>query len=154
MNAVDLLESLSENGVLVSLDDTNLRVRGPVKVITPELTGELRRLKPELIELLTPKRDGTDLQRLAYDVRDARLIAQCRAKSVELQGWLTAHLDEHLTTYPLGLPEWVGVMADFDVVEGSRLRSVLGYIGCIHDNGSCPAEAPVNCGACERDPVI
>jgi hypothetical protein len=149
MNAVELLESLSDKGVIVSFDGTNIRVRGLVNVITSELTGEMRRLKPELIELLTPSRDGTDLQRLAYDIRETQLVAMCRAKAVELQVWLTAHFDEHMSTDPLGLPEWMSSLAEFLVIDRGQLRNVFHYVGCIHDSGSCPDDAPVNCTACE-----
>jgi hypothetical protein len=149
MNAGDLLERLSDQGVLVSLDGTNLRVRGPVKIITPELTDELRRLKPELIETLTPKRDGTPLQQLAYKARDKRLIAECRSKAVEVQTWLTAHVDEHMMTEPLGMPEWASAMTEFDFIERGQLRNTFHYQGCIHGDESCPDEAPVNCTACE-----
>jgi len=149
MNAPDILENLNEQGVTVLLDGDNLRLRGSVNVLTPELTAELRRLKTDLIELLTPSRNGTELQQLAYDVRDARLIAECRARAVELQAWLTAHADEHLKTVPLGLPEWVGVMVEFNVIERGQLRNVFHYEGCIHGDKGCPQEAPVNCTACE-----
>jgi hypothetical protein len=153
MNAVDLLERLADQGVLVALDGTDLRIRGSDKVITPELTDELRHLKSDLIELLTPKRDGTDLQQLAYEVRDARLVAECRGKAVELQTWLTGHLDEHMAT-EFGSPKWISTLAQFNCIERGRLRNVLHYDGCIHDGGSCPTEAPSNCCACEGDPVI
>ena len=149
MRAVDLLERLSDQGVSVSLDGTDLRVRGPVKVITPELTDELRRLKPELIETLTPKRDGTPLQRLAYEARDKRLIVECRSKAIEVQAWLTTHFEEHMTTEPLGMPEWISALAEFDIVERGQLRGVFHYASCIHDSDQCPDDAPVVCTACE-----
>ena len=149
MSALGLLERLSDEGVLVSLDGANLRVRGPVKVITPELTDELRRLKPELIETLTAKRDGTVLQRKAYEARDTRLVAECRNKAVELQAWPTAHFEEHMTTEPLGMPEWISALAEFDMVERGQLRGVFHHVGCIHDGGQCPSDAPVACTACE-----
>ena len=163
MSAVDLLKRLSAQGVRVSLDGTDLRVRGLVKVITPELTDELRRLKTEVVELLSenpdltdviPRRDGTALERLAYEIRDTRLIAQCRAKAVELQAWLTAHCDEHMKSDYPGLPEWIANMAEFDVIERGQLRELFGFTGCIHDTGSCPVEAPVNCDGCVGASVL
>ncbi len=88
-----------------------------VTVITLELTSELRRLKPEPIEPLTPKRDGTPLQWIAYEARDKRFIAHLRARLVGLQTWLTVHCDEHRTTEPFGMPEWISALAEFDFVE-------------------------------------
>ena len=102
---------------------------------------------PDLTDVI-PRRDGSDLERLAYEVRDTRLIAQCRGKAVELQGWLTDNCDEHMDTEPFGSPEWIASMAEFGVVETS-LRSVFYFEGCIHDEGSCPIEAPANCSTCE-----
>jgi hypothetical protein len=112
------------------------------------IVGHISSETPDLTDVI-PKRDGTALERLAYEVRDARLIAECRAKAVEVQAWLTTHCDEHMKTEPFGLPEWAGVMAEFDVIERGHLRNVFHYVGCIHDSGSCPVEAPVNCTACE-----
>ena len=149
MSAVDLMKRLNKQGVEVSLDGENLRVRGAENVLTSELTEEMRRLKPELIELLTPRRDGTDLQRLAYDVRDVRLIAQCRTKAVAIQQWLTDHFDEHMDTDPPGSPDWIAGMVEFNFIERDQLRSAYRYQGCIHGNKRCPGEVPVNCTACE-----
>lgn len=149
MSAISLLERLNEQGIRVSLDGDNLKVSGPVKVITPELTDELRRLKPELIETLTAKRDGTVLQRRAYEARDTRLIAECRGKAATLQAWLMTNFDEHMATEPVGLPKWISALAEFGIVERGQLRNVFHYVGCIHDSGSCPDEAPVCCTACE-----
>ncbi len=105
---------------------------------------------PDLTDMI-PARDGTPLQRLAYKARDNQLIAECRGKAVELQAWLAAHCDEHMKTEPLGLPEWISALAEFDVIERGRLRNVLHYVGCIHDRGLCPKDAPVSCAACEGD---
>ena len=98
--------------------------------------------------------DGVSLADLASEVHSTRLIAQCRAKAVEVQAWLIEHFDQHMDTLPYGSPEWIAAMAEFGVIEGGQLRNNLGYIGCIHTTGSCPAEAPVNCTACEADFVI
>ena len=103
---------------------------------------------PDLTDLI-PVRNGTFLQRLAYQIRDERLIARCRSKAVELQTWLTARFDEHMTTEPLGTPEWISALAEFDMVERGQLRGVFHYAGCIHDGGRCPDDVPVVCTACE-----
>ena len=103
---------------------------------------------PDLTDVI-PRRDGSDLERLAYEVRDTRLIAQCRDKAVELQGWLTDNCDEHMATEPFGSPKWVAALAEFLVIEDGQLRNVLHFEGCIHDRGFCPTEAPVSCSACE-----
>ena len=104
--------------------------------------------EPDLTDVI-PDRNGTDLQRLAYDVRDARLIAECRATAIELPTWLPEHLDEHMKTEPIGLPTWINALAQFGLIERGRLRNVLHYVGCIHETGWCRAEAPVCCTACE-----
>ncbi|MDA1280775.1 MAG: hypothetical protein O3B95_12200 [Chloroflexi bacterium] len=99
-----LLSRLSDQGISFSLVGMNLRFRGPTEVITPGLKNELRQHKTELVESLTPKRDGTPLQRLAYEARDKRLISERRAKAVELQTFLSDHVDEHMNTEPTVCP--------------------------------------------------
>jgi hypothetical protein len=103
---------------------------------------------PDLTDVI-PVREGTPLQQLAYEARDKRLIAECRSKAVEVQTWLTAHVDEHMTTEPLGMPEWISGLAEFDMAERGQLRGVFRYTSCIHDSGQCPGDAPVVCTACE-----
>lgn len=103
---------------------------------------------PDLPDVV-PSRDGTQLAQLAYEVRDARLIAECRSKAVELQVWLATHFDRHMGSEPFGLPEWISALAEFNVIERGHLRGVFHYAGCIHEHGSCPDEAPVCCTACE-----
>jgi hypothetical protein len=108
-------------------------------------------ISPETADLtdVIPVREGTPLQRLAYEARDKQLFVECRSRAVELQAWLTAHFDEHMTTEPLGMPEWISAMAEFDIVERGQLRGVFHYQGCIHGGEGCPHEVPVNCTACE-----
>ena len=109
---------------------------GDISPETPDLTGVI------------PVREGTLLQRLAYEARDKRLIAECRSKAVELQAWLAARFDRHMKT-DLGLPEWLSALIDFDIVERGHLRGIFRYPGCIHYGGQCPDDAPVVCSACE-----
>jgi hypothetical protein len=144
-----LLKRLSDRGVTVLLDGVDLMVRGPTKVMTPEVADELRRHKPQLIAALTPESDRKSVQQLVHETRNKRLAAECRSKAVKLQAWLTDHTDEHMRTEPFGMPEWISAMAEFDYVERNQLRHRFQYQGCIHDEGSCPVEAPVSCTACE-----
>ncbi len=51
MNALLLLETLASRGAVVSFDGATLWVK-PREVLTDELRGEVRRLKPELVSLL------------------------------------------------------------------------------------------------------
>ena len=111
------------------------------------LSKDISPEQPDLTGVI-PVRNGSPLEQLAYEVRDTRLIAVCRGKAVELQTWLVARFDEHMTT-ELGLPEWISTLAEFDIVERGQLRGVFHYAGCIHDSGSCPDDAPVYCSACE-----
>ena len=111
------------------------------------LSKDISPEQPDLTGVI-PVRNGSPLEQLAYEVRDTRLIAECRGKAVELQTWLVARFDEHMTT-ELGLPEWISTLAEFDIVERGQLRGVFHYAGCIHDSGSCPDDAPVCCSACE-----
>jgi hypothetical protein len=117
----------------------------PVSAVSKDSAPE----SPDLTDVI-PVRDGTLLQRLAYEVRDKRLIADCRSKAVELQIWLTEHCDEHMVTEPFGMPEWIMAMVEFDIVERGQLRAVLHHTGCIHDHGECPDTAPLVCSACEN----
>ena len=149
MNVPQLRDRLDELGVSVSLEGTNLRVLGPTKVITPELTRELRLNKPALIESLTQECNGTHIQQLVRESRSKRLLEECRSKAVNLQVWLTDHTVEHMRTEPFGMPEWISAMAEFDYVERNQLRRRFQYQGCIHGDKGCPDEAPVNCTACE-----
>ena len=103
---------------------------------TPDLSG------------VVPVRDGTPLQQAAYRARDERLIAERKSKAIELQAWLTDHLDEHMSAEPSGLPEWMSAWAEFDVVERGHLRNVFHFTGCIHAGGRCPTNAPVCCTHC------
>ena len=121
---------------------------GNVSAFPKDIPSESPDPEPDLMGVI-PRRDGSDLERLAYEVRDTRLIAKCRGKAVELQGWLTAHFDEHMATYPFGLPEWISTLIEFNFVERDQLRSAYRYQGCIHGDNGCPDEVPVNCGTCE-----
>lgn len=149
MTVTQLLSRLSDQGISVSLVGMDLRFRGPTEVITPGLKEELRQRKTELVESLIPKRDGTPLQRLAYEVRDKKLISERRTNAVELQTFLSDHVDEHMNTEPFGLPEWISAIEEFNVVERGHLREVFHYTGCIHDSGRCPDDAQVVCTTCE-----
>ena len=149
MSAVNLLERLSDQGRRISVDGADLRVRGPVTVLTLELADELRRLEPDLIETLTSKRDGTPLQRIAYEAQDKRPVADLWAKFVELQTWLTVHCDEHMTAEPFGMPEWISALMEFDFVERGQLPGIFHYAGWFHDGGQCPDDVPVCRTACE-----
>jgi len=144
-----LLRRLSDQGVLVLLDGTDLLVRGPTEVITPEVTDELRQHKPQLIAALTTERAGTPIRQLVHETQSKRFVAECRSKAVKLLAWLTDHTDEHMRTEPFGMPEWISAMAEFDYVERNQLRRRFQYQGCIHGDEGCPDEAPVNCTACE-----
>ena len=131
------------------MDGVDLRVRGPVTVITLELADELRRLEPDLIETLTSKRDGTPVQRIAYEAQDKRPVADLRAKLVGLQTWLTVHCDEHMTAEPFGTPEWISALTEFDFVEYAQLRGIFRYAGWFHNGGRCSDDVPVCRTACE-----
>ena len=147
MSVSDLLMRLSDQGVRVSLDGSNLRVRGPANVMTRELTDELRRLKPELVEQLTVTTHGKSHHK--HSVPGASPVDECRSKAVALQTWLSVHVDEHMSAEPFGMPEWVSALVEFDFVERRQLRDVFQYVGCFHEIGRCPEDAPVNCTACE-----
>lgn len=149
MSAVNLLERHSDQEGRISVDGADLHVRGPVTVITLELADELRRLKPEPIEPLIPKRDGTPLQRIAYEARDKRFISDLRARLVGLRTWLTVHFDEHMTAEPFGMPEWISALTEFDLVERAQFRGIFHYAGWLHNGGRCSGDVPVCCTACE-----
>jgi hypothetical protein len=106
---------------------------------------------PESTDLtdVIPARDGTPLEQLAYEVRDKKLILERRTKAVELQTFLSDHVDEHMNTEPFGLPKWISAIEEFNVVERGHLREVFHYTGCIHDSGRCPDDAQVVCTTCE-----
>ena len=101
------------------------------------LREEIRRHKADLLD------------RLSYKARDKRLIVECRKKAAELQAWLTAHCDEHMNTEPVGMPEWISALAEFDIVERGQLSGRFSLRKLLHDNGQCPDDAPVVCSACE-----
>jgi hypothetical protein len=149
MTSILLLKRLSDQGVSVLLDGVDLLVRGPTKVITPEVTDELRKNKPQLIAALTSESDKSSVQQVVHETQSKRLVAECRSKAVKLQTWLTDHTDEHMRTEPFGMPEWISALAEFDYVERNQLRRRFQFQGCIHGGKSCPDEAPVSCTACE-----
>lgn len=103
---------------------------------------------PDLTDVI-PKSDGTELEQLAYEVRDTKQIADYRKQAVDLQKWLIDHEPEHMSTEPYGSSEWISNMELFNVTERGHLREVLHFVGCIHETGFCSSKAPVSCTSCE-----
>lgn len=149
MDALTVLQNLDSKGIRATAEEGRLFLE-PEDRVTLDDVAAAKVVKLDLLAVLNqPKRDGSPLQRLAYQIRDKRLIAECRSKAVGLQTWLMVHCDEHMATEPFGMPEWISALAEFDIIERGHLRAVFHYSGCIHDSGQCPDDAPVNCTACE-----
>ncbi|MCG6135476.1 MAG: amino acid adenylation domain-containing protein [Nostoc sp. LLA-1] len=53
MNLTELLENLSAKNVELWVDGDKLRYRSPEKSLTPELLGEIKQYKPEIIQILS-----------------------------------------------------------------------------------------------------
>jgi hypothetical protein len=149
MDALTVLRVLDSKGIWATAEEGRLFLE-PEGRVTPDDVAAAKAVKMDLLTVLgQPKRDGSPLQRFAYQIREKRLIAECRDKAVELQTWLTTHCDEHMATEPFGMPEWISTLAGFDIVERGHLRGVFHYAGCIHQGGHCPDDAPVDCSGCE-----
>ncbi|MCH7533901.1 MAG: hypothetical protein IIB36_19360 [Gemmatimonadetes bacterium] len=53
MTAADLLRVVREQGVELTPDGDQLRYRGPREALTPDMLIELKRLKPDILALLS-----------------------------------------------------------------------------------------------------
>ena len=71
MQAQELLENLMERGITVRPDGNLLRVR-PKSRLTPELIGELREHKPELLRLVSDRRSWKVLPIATLTRRDLK----------------------------------------------------------------------------------
>ena len=151
MDALTVLKNLDSKGIRATAEDGRLFLE-PEDRVTPDDGAAAKAVKTDLLAVLAqPNRDGSPLERLVYEIRDARLIAEQRRRAIQLQTWLTDNLDKHLSAEPSGLPSWLANLTEFDIVERGHLREVFHYQGCIHESGHCPAGAAVSCTNCETN---
>ena len=149
MDALTVLKNLDEKGIRATAENGRLFLE-PEDRVTPDDVAAAKAVKTDLIAVLAqPKRDGSPLERLVYQIRDERLIAEQRRRAIQLQTWLTDNIDAHLSAEPSGLPSWLANLTEFDIVERGHLRELFGHQGCIHKSGHCPPDAAVCCTACE-----
>jgi amino acid adenylation domain-containing protein/non-ribosomal peptide synthase protein (TIGR01720 family) len=66
MNLTELLENLSAKNVELWVDGDKLRYRSPEKSLTPELLGEIKQYKPEIIQILSQSSNQTATYSLSY----------------------------------------------------------------------------------------
>ncbi|NQW18697.1 MAG: hypothetical protein HQ478_14575 [Chloroflexi bacterium] len=148
MSAADLLERLDNRGVRVSLDGADLRLRGPAKVLTSDLTDEIRLVKSEMIHLLLADSESLESPPPEDGDQNHLAIASYLEKAVQIQIWLTDHVVEHLALEPSSSAQWMSTVVEFDIIERHILRESLRFDGCIHADGICPSTAQVACTYC------
>ncbi|HCU65526.1 MAG TPA: hypothetical protein DF774_07200, partial [Rheinheimera sp.] len=71
---VELLSVLELRGIELRLDDEqNLRIKGRKELLTPELTEQIRSVKPQLVSLLQETHAVPAIQRRAPDIHEVPL---------------------------------------------------------------------------------
>ena len=103
--AINMLVRLSELGIEVVLEGTDLRVRGPSTSITAELAEEMLSMKPDLIKALTAERDDHDYSQFCdfcdqanpmfpIDGANLAICGECLVETVHTGVILKAYLEE------------------------------------------------------------
>lgn len=138
MDAATALERLADIGVAVTLRDNGNLLLSPEPPggFPAELIAAVREHKPAIIAALSNRR-------VPADTGLAPLLERLRSG----QAWLTANLDRHMATEPVGDPVFVRSLVEWAALE-RLLRQLYGYPGCVAEEGHCPSDSPVWCSVC------
>ena len=136
MDALEVLERLAELRVVAVLEDSRLFLE-PGSRVPPELIREVKAHRNEIVGALRSRQVPADtglrplLERLKRD-----------------QMWLTLNFHRHMTTEPVGDPEFVSCRMAWVVLERLLRQLYPHYEDCISETGACDPAAPVWCSHC------
>ncbi|MBD2518350.1 amino acid adenylation domain-containing protein, partial [Nostoc sp. FACHB-973] len=96
MNLTELLENLSAKNVELWVDGDKLRYRSPENALTPELLGEIKQYKPEIIRILSQGTDRAPTYPLSHGQQALWFLYQLAPSSAAYNATYAARLVTNL----------------------------------------------------------
>ncbi|MHC5598560.1 MAG: amino acid adenylation domain-containing protein, partial [Nostoc sp.] len=96
MNLTELLENLSAKNVDLWVDGDKLRYRSPENALTPELLGEIKQYKPEIIQILSQSADHTPTYPVSHGQQALWFLYQLEPSSTAYNATYAARLVTNL----------------------------------------------------------
>ncbi|MCF2150416.1 Non-ribosomal peptide synthetase [Desmonostoc muscorum LEGE 12446] len=96
MNLTELLENLSAKNVELWVDGDKLRYRSPENALTPELLGEIKQYKPEIIRILSADSDHAPTYPLSHGQQALWFLYQLAPNSAAYNATYAARLVTNL----------------------------------------------------------
>ncbi|MEH2055120.1 MAG: condensation domain-containing protein, partial [Nostoc sp.] len=96
MNLTELLETLSAKNVELWIDGDKLRYRSPENVLTPDLLGEIKQYKPEIIRILSQDTDNSPTYPLSHGQKALWFLYQLAPSSTAYNATYAAKLVTNL----------------------------------------------------------
>ncbi len=122
LNFDGLLDHLREQGVRVWLEGERLRYEGAAGVVTPQLLGELKTHKTDLVNFLRMARDSVRSARPPLVPRTSTALAP--ASFAQSRIWFMGCLEPHSTAYHLPQSFWLRGRLDRGALERA-LESIV-----------------------------